>query len=119
LLSQWPNSGLKYNSGENVGFINTGNFINPSTPELNHSAQRRLPGFLLGILIFKGLTVRRLCKSFGVKGLMTTLQKSVSLFSKVTDAWSDARMCGTVHRHNQRYPLPAHEVNYVVTLVTH
>jgi hypothetical protein len=25
--------------------------------------------FLLGILIFKGLTARRLCKSFGVKGL--------------------------------------------------
>jgi hypothetical protein len=25
--------------------------------------------FLLGILIFKGLTVRRLYKSFGVKGL--------------------------------------------------
>jgi hypothetical protein len=27
--------------------------------------------FLLGILIFKGLTARRLYKSFGVKGLMT------------------------------------------------
>jgi hypothetical protein len=26
--------------------------------------------FLLGILIFKGLTARRLCKSFGVKGLI-------------------------------------------------
>jgi hypothetical protein len=26
--------------------------------------------FLLGILIFKGLTARRLFKSFGVKGLM-------------------------------------------------
>jgi hypothetical protein len=26
--------------------------------------------FLLGILIFKGLTARRLYKSFGVKGLM-------------------------------------------------
>jgi hypothetical protein len=25
--------------------------------------------FLLGILIFKGLTAQRLCKSFGVKGL--------------------------------------------------
>jgi hypothetical protein len=25
---------------------------------------------LLGILIFKGLTVRRLCKSFGLKRLM-------------------------------------------------
>jgi hypothetical protein len=29
--------------------------------------------FLLGILNFKGLTVRRLYKSFGVKGLNTTL----------------------------------------------
>jgi hypothetical protein len=42
---------------------------NPLTPELNPPAQRRLPGFLLGILIFKGLTERRLCKLFGVKGL--------------------------------------------------
>jgi hypothetical protein len=45
-------------------------FINPLTPELNPSAQRCLPRFLLGILIFKGLTARRLYKSFGVKGLM-------------------------------------------------
>jgi hypothetical protein len=29
--------------------------------------------FLLGILIFKGLTARRLYKSFGVKGLNITL----------------------------------------------
>jgi hypothetical protein len=42
-----------------------------STPELNPSAQRCLPIFLLGILIFKGLTARRLYKSSGVKGLMT------------------------------------------------
>jgi hypothetical protein len=27
--------------------------------------------FLLGILIFKGLTVRRLYKSFGIKGLLS------------------------------------------------
>jgi hypothetical protein len=31
------------------------------------------PIFLLGILIFKGLTARRLYKSFGVKGLMPVL----------------------------------------------
>jgi hypothetical protein len=43
--------------------------FNPLTPELNPSAQRCLPGFLQGILIFKWLTARRLCKSFGVKGL--------------------------------------------------
>jgi hypothetical protein len=43
--------------------------FNPLTPELNPSAQRCLPRFLLEILIFKGLTARRLYKSFGVKGL--------------------------------------------------
>jgi hypothetical protein len=43
--------------------------INPLMMELNPSAQRCLPRFLLGILIFKGLTARRLYKSFGVKGL--------------------------------------------------
>jgi hypothetical protein len=33
------------------------------TPELNPSAQRCLPGFLLRILIFKGFTARRLYKA--------------------------------------------------------
>jgi hypothetical protein len=33
--------------------------------------------FLLGILIFKGLTARRLYKSFGVKGLKDSLMPSV------------------------------------------
>jgi hypothetical protein len=41
--------------------------INPLTPELNLSAQRCLPRFLMVILIFKGLTARRLDKYFGVK----------------------------------------------------
>jgi hypothetical protein len=36
--------------------------FNLLTPELNPSAQRCLTSFLLGILIFKGLTVRRLYK---------------------------------------------------------
>jgi hypothetical protein len=31
--------------------------------------------FLLGILIFKGLTAERLYKSFGVKGLMSLLDR--------------------------------------------
>jgi hypothetical protein len=44
--------------------------INPLTPELNPSAQRCLPIFLLWILIVKELTARRLYKSFGVKGLI-------------------------------------------------
>jgi hypothetical protein len=45
--------------------------LNPLTQELNLSAQRCLTRFLLlGILIFKGLTARRLYLSFGVKGLM-------------------------------------------------
>jgi hypothetical protein len=43
--------------------------INPLTPELNPSAQRYLPRIVLEILIFKGLTARRLYKSFDVKGL--------------------------------------------------
>jgi hypothetical protein len=43
--------------------------INPLTLELNPSAQRCLPRFFTGILIFKGLTARRLYKSFDVKGL--------------------------------------------------
>jgi hypothetical protein len=47
----------------------TGRQINPLTPELNRSAQRYLSRLFTGDLIFKGLTVRRLYKSFGVKGL--------------------------------------------------
>jgi hypothetical protein len=43
--------------------------VNPLTPELKSSAQRCLPRFLLGILMFKGLTVRRLYESYDVKGL--------------------------------------------------
>jgi hypothetical protein len=43
--------------------------VNPFTPELNPSAQRCLPRFLLVILIFKGLNRRRLYKCFGIKGL--------------------------------------------------
>jgi hypothetical protein len=43
--------------------------IKPLKPELNPSAQCCLPRILLGILIFKELNARRLCKSFGVKGL--------------------------------------------------
>jgi hypothetical protein len=44
--------------------------INPLRAELNPSAQRCLPRFFLGILIFKGLNTRRLYKSFGFKGLI-------------------------------------------------
>jgi hypothetical protein len=43
--------------------------FNPLTPELNPSAHRCLTRFFTGILIFKGLTARRLYKSFGVKWL--------------------------------------------------
>jgi hypothetical protein len=42
---------------------------NTLTPELNPPAQRCLPRYFTGILIFKGLTARHLFKSFGVKGL--------------------------------------------------
>jgi hypothetical protein len=52
--------------------------INPLTPELNPSAQRWLPDFLLKILIFKGLTAQRLYKSLGVKGL---IMKLITMYS--------------------------------------
>jgi hypothetical protein len=61
----------KYTNTLSVGKCRT---FNPLTPELNPSTQRCLPRFfLLGILIFKGLTVRRLYKSFCVKGLIITV----------------------------------------------
>jgi hypothetical protein len=50
--------------------------VNPLTPELYPTAQRCLPRFFTGILIFKGLIARRLYKSFGVKGLMSELNPS-------------------------------------------
>jgi hypothetical protein len=40
--------------------------LNPLKPESNPSAQRCQPRFLMGILIFKDLTERRLYKSFSV-----------------------------------------------------
>jgi hypothetical protein len=43
--------------------------FNPLMPELNPYAHSCLPKFLLGILIFKGLTTRCLYKSFSFKGL--------------------------------------------------
>jgi hypothetical protein len=36
--------------------------------------------FLLGILIFKGLTVRRLYKSFGIKGLTITNINNIYIY---------------------------------------
>jgi hypothetical protein len=47
--------------------------VNPLTPELNPSAQSCLPRFFTGIVIFEGLTARRLFKSFDVKGLTPEL----------------------------------------------
>jgi hypothetical protein len=52
-------------------FENSSNDVNTLTPELNLSAQPACRDYLLGILIFKGLTARRLYKSFGVKELNT------------------------------------------------
>jgi hypothetical protein len=45
-------------------------FINPLTPELNPTAQRCLPRFFTGDFDSL-LTARRLCKSFGLKVLIT------------------------------------------------
>jgi hypothetical protein len=58
------------------------NSFKPLTPELNPYAQSCLPGFLLGILIFKWLTARRLCNLFGVKGL-TEWELFLILFQNV------------------------------------
>jgi hypothetical protein len=55
--------------------IQTVESINPKTQELNPSAQRCLPRYLLWILISKGLTARRLYKSFGFKGLIIDVLK--------------------------------------------
>jgi hypothetical protein len=44
--------------------------ISPLTTELNPTAQRCLRRIFTGDFGFKMLTARRLCKSFGVKGLM-------------------------------------------------
>jgi hypothetical protein len=62
--------GRKFFYDYNIYSITNNEHFNPLTPKLNHSAQRCLPIFLLGILIFKGLTARRLYKSFDVKGLI-------------------------------------------------
>jgi hypothetical protein len=59
--------------------------INPSTPELNPSAQRCLPRHLLEILIFKWLTAR-LYKLFGVKGLNMTSMCILSSLSVMINA---------------------------------
>jgi hypothetical protein len=48
---------LRHLQGEVYHMLKT---INPLSPELNSSVQRCLPRFLLGILIFKGLTARGL-----------------------------------------------------------
>jgi hypothetical protein len=51
--------------------------VNPLIPELNPSAQGKLPRFFTGILIFKGLIARRLYNSFGVKGLINNMTHKV------------------------------------------
>jgi hypothetical protein len=43
--------------------------------------------FLLGSLIFKGLTARRLSKSFGVKGLMTVPGTRLTNTGRVKKGW--------------------------------
>jgi hypothetical protein len=54
--------------------------FNPLASELDPSAQRCLPRFFIGDLIFKGLTARRLCKSFGVKELIHILFIAISVY---------------------------------------
>jgi hypothetical protein len=60
--------------------------INPLTPELNPSAQSGLLRFfLMGILIFKRFTARRLYKPFGVKGLIVLFLNIMTLVSQIEE----------------------------------
>jgi hypothetical protein len=45
--------------------------------------------FLLGILMFKGLTARRLYKSFGVKGLMAFGSSVLVILFSMMCLWCD------------------------------
>jgi hypothetical protein len=57
--------------------------------------------FLLVILIFKGLTTRRLYKLFGVKGLMTTVPKSRILLSSGVGALGYGRSYSEAQDYEQ------------------
>jgi hypothetical protein len=62
--------------------------LNPLTPELKPCANAACRDFLLGILIFKGLTARRLSKSFGVKGFIILVRKRKGIFFlELFEAW--------------------------------
>jgi hypothetical protein len=76
--------------------------INPLTPELNCSAYAACRDILLGILISKGLTARRLYNLFGARGLSWTRH------------WRDWEMCtkqnhaqspGAIHSSQGRDPI--------------
>jgi hypothetical protein len=66
--------------------------LNPLTPELNLSAQRCLPRYFTGILIFKGLTALRLHKSSGFTGLKIKYQHVRHL--KSTLLWPQSNISG-------------------------
>jgi hypothetical protein len=74
-----------------------GRTINPLTPELNLSAQR-CRDFLMGILIFKLLTARRLYKSFDDKGLRHIFQLRLSLakrFAGLYEYFAQTQACNS------------------------
>jgi hypothetical protein len=86
--------------------------LNPLTPELNPSAQRCPPRFLLGILIFKGLTARRLYKSFGVGLIWAQLCTPAALFPDNYRSLSIE--CATQSRHQRiagKISFPCEELN--------
>jgi hypothetical protein len=58
-----------------------------------------LTHILVGILIFKGLTARRLYKSFGVKGLRTSqLVKEFPTFSK-NQSFDNSPQMAPLYKH--------------------
>jgi hypothetical protein len=71
--------------------------INLSTLELNPSVKRCLPRFFTGILIFKGLTARRIYKSSGVKGLDRRLLSSLRSLNSLVDSQS----CPRIHWYSR------------------
>jgi hypothetical protein len=63
--------------------------------------------FLLGILIFKGLTARRLYKSFGVKGLICSLYTGgVVAAPLLTKPLYTGNLSSFILAHKSPYGLP-------------
>jgi hypothetical protein len=72
--------------------LQNGRLFNLLMPELNPSPQRCLPRFFTGDLIFKGLTERRLYKSFGVIGLKGGNSTGFVFYATPTQIYTPAQL---------------------------